>query len=273
MKRPLLFTLFFICTPVLLAARVLQQIYMIDTVTGFYKDDFGYVGNIITIVCLLLIPVLLLTVWLSRPTAVVPNVRSKALGIASFFATICLAISGVTQIITATHSGYFALAIMSFATAAVIVLHGIACFTDGKFNGWLTIVCVIYGLTRLVITFMGYTGEVTVTDTLFDIATMALLLLFFYSSGKIIAGVAGPRTPVLFYAYGLSAAFFCVDSFLAPAIVKFMGDGFAIHSGGHFDLSYLGFAVYIIVMIYVYSGDKAKVAVTNEPDEISIINM
>lgn len=265
MKRPLLFTLFFLCTPVLLAARVLQQLYMFDPVTGFYKDDFGYVGNVISIVCILLIPALVLIVWLSRPTAVIPQNHSKALGVACFFCTICLAVSGVTQIIGATHTGHFALAGISFATAAVIVLQGVACFTDGKFSGGLTIVSIIYGLVRLVITFMGYTGEVTVTDTVFDIATMSLLLLFLYASGKIMAGAAGPRTPVLFYAYGLSAAFFCVDSFLAPAIAKLMGDGFAIHGGGHFDLSYLGFAVYIVVMLYVSSGDKAAVSADGQP--------
>ena len=269
MKRPLLFTLFFLCAPVLLTARVLQQFYMIDTVTGFYRDDFGYVGSLITALCLLLIPVLLLVVWLSRPEQIVMPVKSKALGIASFFATVCLAVSGVSQIITATHSGYFALAIMSFATAAVIVLHGVACFTDGKIAPPLTIVSVIYGLTRLIVTFMGYTGEVTVTDTVFDIATMALLLLFFYASGKILAGASGPRTPVLFYAYGLSAAFFCVDSFLAPAIIKLGGFDFAIHGGGHFDLSYLGFAVYIVVMIYVFSGSKrVESAENNDSAEI-----
>ena len=256
MKRPLLFTLFFICSPVLLVARVLQQIYMIDTVTGFYNDDFGYIGNVITIICFALIPALLLTVWLSRPAPITADKKSVALGIASFIATLCLAISGVSQIITSTNSGKFALAVMSFASAAVIVLHGIACLTDGKVSGALTVVNILYALTRLIITFMGYTGEVTVTDTLFDIATMCLLLLFFYSSGKILAGVSGPHTSTLFYAYGLAAAFFCVDSFVAPAIVKFMGEGYAIHGGGHFDLTYIGFAIYIVVMIFVYSGDK-----------------
>ena len=256
MKRPLLFTLFFICSPVLLVARVLQQIYMIDTVTGFYNDDFGYIGNVITILCFALIPALLLTVWLSRPASITAGKKSVALGIASFIATICLAISGVSQIITSSNSGKFALAVMSFAAASVIVLHGIACFTDGKVNGVLPVVNILYALTRLIITFMGYTGEVTVTDTLFDIATMCLLLLFFYSSGKILAGVSGPRTSILFYAYGLAAAFFCVDSFVAPAIVKFMGEGYSIHGGGHFDLTYIGFAIYIVVMIFVYSGDK-----------------
>ena len=268
MKRPLLFTLFFLCTPVLLTARVLQQFYMIDPVTGFFRDDFGYIGGIITALCLLLIPVLLLLVWLSRPEPVAPVLKSKAMGIASFFATVCLAISGVTQIVNATHSGYFALALMSFATAAVIVLQGVACFTDGKIAPPLTIVGIIYSLTRLVVTFMGYTGEVTVTDTLFDIATMALLLLFFYASGRILAGVPGPGTPILFYAYGLSAAFFCIDSFLAPAIIKIKDYDIAIHSGGHFDLSYLGFAVYIVVMIYVFSGTKKVDAENNNDAEI-----
>ncbi len=256
MKRSLIFTLFFLSAPILLAARVLQQFYMLDPVTGFYKDDFGYVGNIISVVCLLLIPALALMVWLSRPGEVMPNSKSKALGGAALAAALCLAVSGITNIIGATHAGHYVLAFMSVATAAVMILQSISCFTDGKFNGGLSIISILYGLARLIITFMGYTGEVTVTDTVFDIATMCLLLLFLYSSGKIMSGVSGSRTSVVYFACGLSSAFFCLDSVLAPALTKLMGPEFSIH-GNHFDLAYVGFAVYIVVMLYVTKGVTA----------------
>ncbi len=269
MKRTLLFTLFFLAAPVLLAARVLQQFYMLDAATGFYKDDFGYIGNVISVVCVLLIPALVLVVWLSRPGEIMPNNKSKGLGAASFVAAFCLAISGVTHVINAAHVGHYILALMSVGTAAVIMLQGISCFTDGKFNGGLSIISILYGLARLIITFMGYTGEVTVTDTVFDIATMCLLLLFLYSSGKIMSEVSGSRTPVLYFACGLSAAFFCVDSVLAPAIAKLLN--FNIH-GSNFDVANIGFAVYIVVMLYVTSGKKAaapaKEEEANAPDSI-----
>ncbi len=254
MKKPLLLTLFFVCAPVLLAIRVFQQFYMLDPVTGFYLDGLGGVGTIVTATCLALIPVMVFVVWLSKPGEVAAPKRSISVGVAASIAAICLVVSGVVGVISAKTTPDTVVSVLAFLTAATFGWQAYCSFVGEKYIGALSLVGIVYGLLRLIITFMGYTGEVTVTDTIFNVATMSLLLLFLYSNGKILCGVSGKFTPILFYAYGLSAVFFCADSFIANAVMLLTDTNFRMHGDGHFDMSYLGFAVYMVIAVFAYSS-------------------
>ena len=256
MKKSLLFTLFFTCSPVLLAARVFQQFYMLDPVTGFYTANLSGMGGFITAICLAIIPLLLIVVWLSKPAEIAPAKRSISVGIGAAVAAVLLAASGVMGLLNADDMGQSVIAVLSIASAAVFAWQAFCCFTGGSFDGAFSLVPIAYGLARLVITFMGYAGEVTITDTVFDIATMCMLLLFLYSCGKIQAGVSGKRTAVLFFAFGLTAVFFCTDSFLAQTVASIMGNDFKLHASGNFDPSYLGFAIYIVTVLFAYGPKR-----------------
>lgn len=256
MKHSMVFTLFYISAPLLLVARVLQQFYMLDPETGFYLDSLGSVGKVVSVMCFVLVAALYILVWLSQPRIKAAPKRGKALAIGSFAAAMCLLISSAQLVVTATGAKDVFVAIFAFPSALCFAWYGASLITNIKYPAGMSIVPIIYGVVRLIATFMNYTGEVTVTDSLFDIATMCFLLLFLYSSGKIICGLKTPRSPVMFYASGLSAAFFCIDECLAKTIAAVTGNVDALHSVGAFNVTYIGFAIYIILMIHTVSAQS-----------------
>lgn len=263
MKHSMVFTLFYISAPLLLVARVLQQFYMIDPETGFYLDTLGSIGKVVSVMCFVLAAALYILVWLSQPRIRTAPKKGKALALGSFVAALCLLISSAQLVVTSTGAKDILVAIFAFPSALCFAWYGASLITSIKYPPVLSVVPIIYGVVRLIATFMNYTGEVTVTDSLFDIATMCFLLIFLYSSGKIICGLKTPRSPILFYASGLSAAFFCTDECLAKAIAAVTGNGDALHSVGAFNVTYVGFAIYILLMIHTVSAQsvgKAKKA-------------
>ena len=257
MKRSMVFILFFVSAPLLLAARVVQQLYMLDSTTGFYADGFSGIGTAVTVLCFALTAVTFVMVWLSHPKK--PNIpsHSKPLAAAAFFAALCLIISATASALSSDKGTNLAVSVLGFAAAVAIAWYGVSLMLEISYPPLATTIPVLYATLRLVLSFIKYTGEITVTDTVFDIATMCFILLFFYSSGKLIAGVGGTRTHVFLYAFGLGAAFFCADSALARLVIMLTHSSVTLHGGGSFDISYIGIAVYAVVMIWVFT-DKTE---------------
>ncbi len=253
MKRAMVFILFFASAPILLAARVIQQLYMIDPLTGFYQDGFSGVGTAISVLCFALIAVTLAMVWLSHPQVPEAPAKSVPLGIGAAAAAIGIAANSAGYMMSKATAD-LAIGALGIGAAISLAYYAITLFMGRKYPAILTLLPIAYACVRLVICFIKYTGEVTVTDSVFDIATMCLVLLFFYSSGKLISGVAGKRSHILFYSYGLCAAFFCADSVFVRIILMLTRSNAALHGAGAIDTSYIGIAIYVVIAVWVLSG-------------------
>ncbi len=259
MKRSMVFILFFISSPILLAARVIQQLYMIDPATGFYLSGFAGIGTAISVMCFALIAITLALVWLSHPQVPVIPKKSKGLGFSAFFAATCMIISSVGKLLERAGADKI-VGILGIAAAIALVYYGVTLFSGADYPGMLTVLPILYSCVRLVIDFIKYTGEVIVTDAVFDVVTMCLVLLFFYTSGKLIAEVDGKRTHILYYSYGLCAAFFCADSAFVRIILALTHSNAALHGSGKFDIAFVGLAVYIVASVWVLSDRSRKPA-------------
>lgn len=246
MKRSLVFALFYLCAPFLLAVRTIQRFYMIDVDTGFFTEGFGTTGVLITGAFLVFAVIELLMTWLSKPQVVEMPERSKGIAVGTFAAGVCLMISAVASVLTGDGVGALVMTVANFVFALCMFWRGASMLSALPFPAALTPVSIIYFLIKLVFGFAGYAGEVAVTDSVFDILTMCLLLLFFTADAKITAGVGTKKTAVAFYGYGLSAALFCVCSVFPTLINLLMGSAFDIHGDPVPDITYVGFAVYIM---------------------------
>ena len=255
MKRSLVFALFYLCAPVLLAARTVQKFYMIDVDTGFFAEGFGATGMIITVAFLLFAVVELVMTALSKPERVVLPDNSRSMAVGTFAAGICLMISAVGSVITGNNVA----AIADFIFALCMFWRGLTLLSKVSFDGMLAMVGVVYFLVKLVLGFAGYAGEVAVADSVFDIVTMCLLVLFFTAEAKVTAGVSNKKTAVAFYGYGLSAALFCICSVFPSLINLLMGGAFEVHGSPVPDITYIGFAVYILIALNSAKEDTVAV--------------
>ena len=253
MKRSMVFILFFISAPVLLAARVIQQLYMIDPLTGFYRDGFAGIGTAITVMCFALIAVTVAMVWLSHPKMPTVPKKHAGLGIAACIAAMTLIISSIDGIMSMSAANK-TIGFLGVAAAVAIAYYGVTLFSGRKYPAFLTVLPILYACVKLVLDYINYTGEVIVTDAIFNIVTMCLVVLFFYTFGKLAANVGGKRTHILFYSFGLCAAFFCADSAFVRIILSLTRSNAALHGSGRLDVEFVGLAVYIVAAVWVLSA-------------------
>lgn len=249
MKRSLAFALFYLCMPVLLVARTLQRFYMIDASTGFFAEGYSVPGTVITGAFLVFVVIEMLMMALSKPAhAAVPR-RSRAMAVGSFAAGVGLAVSATVSVLTGDGVADFVLAPAAFVFALCMLWRGVSLLGAVPLPRALAPVGVIYCLVRLILGFAGYAGEVTVADSVFDILTLCLLLLYFTADGKLLAGVGKPKTMAALFGYGLPAVLFCISSFFPSLVNAVLGNPFVLHGGGMPDVAYVGFAVYILTAV------------------------
>ena len=255
MKRSLVFALFYLCAPLLIAARTLQKFYMIDVETGFFAEGFGTTGMLITVAFLLFAVVELVMSALSKPERVSLPDSSRAMAVGTFAAGVCLMISAVGSVIT----GDNLMAAADFIFGLCMFWRGLTLLSKIRFDGMLAMVSVVYFLIKLVLGFAGYAGEVAVADSVFDIVTMCLLVLFFTADAKVTAEVSNKKTAVAFYGYGLSAALFCVCSVFPSLINLLMGGAFELHGNPVPDITYIGLAVYVLIALNSAKEDPLSI--------------
>ena len=250
MKRYQVFLFFYVGAPVLLVARLLQRFYMIDEATGFFRDGFSAVGSVVTGAFLVFIVAAWLLCRLSRPQERCLPERSLPMSVGAFTAAGFLLLAALIQLLTERGAASLLVALASAVFAGCLAWRGVALLGKAPHLPLLAPVGTVYCLIRLVVRFAGYAGEVTVSDSLFDILTMCLLLLFFNAEGKLLVGDKSEKLPSSFYAWGLSGALFCLSGFLPSAVDLLLKKSFVLRGGLLPDLSYIGFAVYLLIALH-----------------------
>lgn len=261
MKRYQVFLFFYLGAPVLLAARLLQHFFMIDRTTGFFRDGFAAVGGVVTGGFLVFLVAAFLLCRLARPQESQLPETSRPLAVGAFLAAGLMLLTTVIRLLTEEGGAAFAVTAMTAVFGCCLTLRGVALLGKAPHLPVLAPVGTVYCLVRLVVSFAGYAGEVTVADSLFDILAMCLLLLFFNAEGKLLVSLAGERLVSAFFAWGLSGALFCLASALPPVIDLLTKPGGALRGGPLPDLTYIGFAVYLLIAVHT----AQKPAATNSP--------
>lgn len=249
MKRLSTFALFYIGMAALLVARTLQRFYMIETGTGFFKDGFAQSGSLITAVSVLFAVVLMLMMRLSVPNEVKRPDKSKTLAVGAFCAAAGLFVSAVMSVLSSKAKGNTVIALLAVAFAIAMVLNGMSLKKGAELHSAVSLIGIAYCLIRLIISFTGYLSEVTVADSVFDIFTMCMLLLFFTADSKVAYKIKTERLPASFFGAGLAASLFCVLEVVPVVMALVMG--VKLHGASAPDFAYAGLALYILADVYV----------------------
>ncbi len=230
---------------------------MIDATTGFFLDGFTQTGTVITAACIAFVLAMILVCRLdSTPKGELPK-KSLALSVGVGVAAAFLFIDAVVEVFTAPYTASLIVALASFALAACLAWYALSLYRKVRFPKEASLVGIVYALIRLIVAFADYTGEVSVTDSVFDLITLCLILLFFVANAKLICGTGSDRTKINLYAYGFSAALFCACQYLPCIIALLTGNSGALHGGTVPDFAYIGLSVYITLTIHAYSAQKA----------------
>ena len=267
MKRSLAFTLFYVCTPILMLARTVQRFYMIDSNTGFYRNGFEIAGTVVTAACLVFALVLVLLVRLSGPKEIKLPEKSKSISYAGIFAAVCLVISSIESLITGSGFANTLMCLLALAFAVTLVWYSLAAAGKTEFPAAASLVGVVYAITRLFVNFTGYTGEIAVSDSTFDIVTMCLTLLFLTAMAKQICSIRTAKVSAAMYGFGLAAVTFCLCAFFPCLIAIITGNSANIHGGSLPDASHIGLAVFIFAVLNAIDDSESEDSAQGSAEE------
>lgn len=255
---------FYILAPVFLAARIIQQFFLIDPTTGFYLSEYENIASAISWSFAAVFLILVLLSAFSPKICLTPPKKSAALGCGAFALAAALFFDSSMALVSSSEGKLSILvAAAAFISAICFVWYGMSLVTDIKFPQFMMLFPVIWGLVNLIAQFIRYTGQSSIVDYNISTVTMCLVLLTLLSHSKVVTGIISRRETVIICGIGLATAFFCLADTLPTYVAIIMGRANElIHDKSIASPTILIMALYLLIFIHTL-----KRAEPNEADQ------
>lgn len=235
--------------------RFIQLFFLTDFETGFFLKGMESIGtalSVFTVVIIALSSVIALT---SKPEKIflIPN-RSIVLGCTALLAgiaNICEPIFWSGGLSDATPPWLLALRFtMIISAGGVLCWFGFAHILNLEPHYSLSVVLVIAWIARLMSTFISFTGMSNISENLYDVLMLIMMLLFFLAQGKALCDIPIKKKSIKLLAIGIPAVLCTAASALPGLLISLLGkENLAHHPIDHpivASLTALYVAVYLV---------------------------
>ncbi len=256
--------------------RCYQMFNMLDNETGFYlKTNFT-----IPLLNCILVGVLVLSVvisYLGKKNTIRPIGRNIPLAVVSYLFAFSLIADGINKLFEASLNGIqfqdgFVLAqgIFALLSSVFFIIVGIS-FTAGTDSfvrrGILAVMPVFWAISRILQRFSVAIDFKNVSELLYELAMLCLVMLFFMSFARVYVSTEGAKMSWRIFAFGIPAALFAFLCSLPRFLVKFMGMPERLVKNSPPEIADLGMAIFIVaVLIAFVSGRRDPVLDTDISD-------
>lgn len=261
---------FYILAPVFLAARIIQQFFLIDPQTGFYVSEYENIASAISWSFAAVFVILFLLAVFSPKICVAAPKKSTPLGCGAFALAAALFFDSSMALVSSSEGRLsLIVAAAAFISAICFVWYGLSLVTDVKFPQFMTLFPVIWGLVNLIAQFMRYTGQSSIADYNISTVTMCLVLFTLLSHSKLVTGMVSRKETIIMCGIGLATAFFCLIDTLPTYIALVMGKAnVLIHDKSIASPTILVMAIYLLIFIHTLrKADPHKAEPADETDE------
>lgn len=245
-----IYLFYFVCTAVSILARTFCFIYTTEPSTGFLIHRMKGVGIALMLFIVFALICLFLLSMLSKPKVVeehssrcVLSVMSAVLGLAMLIDTLFafLYSNGITW--------QFALKeAFMLLSAAVFIFYGICKLKKMPFKPLLLCIPVIFSVFQTIELFTSYATLALITEHLFDIMLVCMLMVFLLWFAKMHNNIDG-RYKKFVFPLGLCTSSVCAVSFFSRTITMLSGCSDRIHGKNSLSVSMLFFAVFIFLWL------------------------
>ena len=256
--------------------RCYQMFNMLDSETGFYLKT----NVTIPLLNGILVGVFVLAVvisYLGKKNTIRPIGRNISLAVVSYLFAFSLIADGINKLFEAPLNGIqvqdgFVLAQGVFALLSSIffIIVGIS-FTAGTDSfvrrGILAVMPVFWAISRILQRFSVAIDFKNVSELLYELAMLCLVMLFFMSFARVYVSTEGAKMSWRIFAFGIPAALFAFLCSLPRFLVKFMGMPERLVKNSPLEIADLGMAIFIVaVLIAFVSGRRDPVLDTDISD-------
>lgn len=256
--------------------RCYQMFNMLDSETGFYLKT----NVTIPLLNCILVGVFVLAVvisYLGKKNTIRPIGRNIPLAVVSYLFAFSLIADGINKLFEASLNGIqvqdgFVLAQGVFALLSSIffIIVGIS-FTAGTDSfvrrGILAVMPVFWAISRILQRFSVAIDFKNVSELLYELAMLCLVMLFFMSFARVYVSTEGANMSWRIFAFGIPAALFAFLCSLPRFLVKFTGMPERLVKNSPPEIADLGMAIFIVaVLIAFVSGRRDPVLDTDISD-------
>lgn len=214
--------------------RCIQLIFLTDFETGFFMQGMESIGTALSVFIALIIALSSALSLTSKQEKmfIIPN-RSIVLGCVALLAgiaNICEPIFFSGGLSDATPPWLLALRfIMIISAGGVLCWFGFAHLFNLEPNYNLSVILVIAWVIRLMSTFISFTGMSNISENLYDVLMLIMMLLFFLFQGKALCGIRKKNQGRKLLAIGIPAVLCTAASALPGLIISILGKENLIH--------------------------------------------
>lgn len=232
--------------------RFVQLFFLVDGKTGFVRQETAAaVGNIavtvITLLCFLVV-LIITTVFNKRQPIGAPKVSDHlSLVVTGFLmAGYFLVSSAVTAVSlgSASKIEYLKLALELLCTV-FFVFFSVSGLSDVKVPPALALAPIFYGGYELIFAYMECRGVANISDNIYKLAFLSLMLLFYLFEGKLLANAECRKSARLMLPVASFCLIFGAICTLPPLFMSLIGKRSALHTT-EIPVGYLIAAVFAI---------------------------
>ncbi len=269
--------IFAVAAIIVLPLRVFQSFTIIEGGTGFYSDSHWTIGVLYAVYAVAVIAILAFGIAkrkkldFSMETIKRPGISWLSLiaacGILLDAYNSFLSFMSATQtnLIADTSKAdsskmiYIGEAVFGVLAAAYFVILWLT-YLNGKSNGSkvriLALSPVIWSIFRLMVRFMRTISYIRVPELLFEMITIAFLILFFNAYAQANTGLGDKNAEWRIAAYGLPAALTALMCFIPRMILTLTGNTALLYSESTLQFCDFGIALFIIATVLTRVTDK-----------------
>ncbi|MBQ7725971.1 MAG: hypothetical protein IJT66_02385 [Clostridia bacterium] len=217
MKHQRILLFFALALPASLLLRILQLLFAVDPVTGFYVREYRTAGIALTLVLFAICAVLVFLCFFSFRNPATPPKKSLPLAVVSF---LLAAATGFERFANASVAGTLlwqkaVLTVFAVLTVGYLIGFGVGQLASFRLPPVTALIPSGYFLIKIISTFTAVSSLSLISDNLFLLAAECTSLLFYLSFAKLYNGVNEERNFRSLLAWGLTSGVLCLSQSLA----------------------------------------------------------
>lgn len=249
-KKIVLF--FSVALPVCIVMRLLQLIYIVETRTGFFKQEFESYGFYMLVIIFAFAVIAAVFSFTSHRTPDTPPKPNLFMSIASVFISVSILFELFTEKFPAVVQGWqiSLLNITGVATAIFFFCFAMKLFFDFKLPAICSVVPTVYFVLRIICDFTAISSLALISDNLLLILSYSAALLFMLNFAKLYNGVDSEYNSRKLMASGLAAIILCLTQSV-PHIIFNAVNGLAYtHTSMAANLNVFCTGLFIAVFVF-----------------------
>ena len=256
MKYKNIIFFFAIALPVSVVVRLLQIIYTIDALTGFFKQPYRSMSTTMTIVMLLACAVTAILSFTTHRSPEKPPKVNIFLGLTSVALGASILIEIVTEHLASSIPLWqiLLLDISGLLATAFFLAYGAGAVLKFKLPGLLSVFPCIYWIARLICVFMSVSPLALISDNVLILACYCVSLLFMVNFAKLMAGIKDDYNFRKLMSFGFVAVILCAADGIPRAVLMMTGRAAYLHSSVSATYTVLAAGLFILAFTLSHFG-------------------